>query len=297
MDTSLPIPIDYINQIQKSICKLECGKFSGTGFFMEYNSVIYLVTANHIISRDIKNIKIEIWNKKIIELNLDNRYLKFLKEKDIAAIQIKQNESIDIYCLKCDLNYIKGYSQYNGDDIFTVGYPRMILSTGSGKIKDIIDNFNNFKFYHTIPTDNGSAGSPIVLFNSLNVIGIHQGRDKCEKLKFGTPIGELIKEIDDDNKKNKNLNSSITSFHPELGEKILSINFMTLGNQDIGHYSIPCKNTQRFSVLLEQLYKDFPHFRNKKLMFLWNAKPIENINKTIKEIGIQSNSIVSIMEI
>ena len=32
-------------------------------------------------------------------------------------------------------------------------------------------------------------------------------------------------------------------------------------------------------------------------MFLWNAKPIENINKTIKEIGIQSNSIVSIMEI
>jgi hypothetical protein len=126
MNVSRPIPIDYINQIQKSICKLETGKCSGTGFFMEYNSVIYLITANHIISRDIKSIKIEIWNKKIIQLNLDNRYLKFLKKEDIAAIQIKQNESIDIYCLKFDLNYIKGYSQYNGSDIFTVGYPRMI---------------------------------------------------------------------------------------------------------------------------------------------------------------------------
>ena len=131
----------------------------------------------------------------------------------------------------------------------------------------------------------------------MSVIGIHQARQEEKRLKIGTFIGELIKEIDDDNNKNKSLNLSITSFHPEQGEKLLSINFMTLGNQDIGHYSIPCKNTQRFSVLLEQLYKDFPHFRNKKLMFLLNAKPIENINKTIGEIGIKSNSIVSIMEI
>ena len=293
MDDNRPIPIDDINIIQKSICKLISGKCFGTGFFMEYKSENYVITAYHIISNNIKNIEIQIWNKKIIKLNLDNRYLILLKEKDIAAIQVKQNEIIDIHYLKFDLNFTNGYSQYNNRDIFTIGYPRNVLSTGSGKIKYIQD----FEFYHTIPTDNGSAGSPIVLFNSLNVIGVHQARDVLKRIKIGIFIGELIKEINIQNNKNKNLNLSLTSFHPELGERILSINFMTLGNQDIGHYSIPCKNTQRFNFVLERLYQDFPQFRNTKLMFMLNAKPIENINKTIEEIGIKSNSIITIIQI
>ena len=293
MDDNRPIPIDDINIIQKSICKLISGKCFGTGFFMEYKSENYVITAYHIISNNIKNIEIQIWNKKIIKLNLDNRYLILLKEKDIAAIQVKQNEIIDIHYLKFDLNFTNGYSQYNNSDIFTIGYPRNVLSTGSGKIKYIQD----FEFYHTIPTDNGSAGSPIVLFNSLNVIGVHQARDVLKRIKIGIFIGELIKEINIQNNKNKNLNLSLTSFHPELGERILSINFMTLGNQDIGHYSIPCKNTQRFNFVLERLYQDFPQFRNTKLMFMLNAKPIENINKTIEEIGIKSNSIITIIQI
>jgi hypothetical protein len=293
MDDNRPIPIDDINIIQKSICKLISGKYSGTGFFMEYKSENYVITAYHIISNNIKNIEIQIWNKKIIKLNLDNRNLILLKEKDIAAIQVKQNEIIDIHYLKFDLNFTNGYSQYNNSDIFTIGYPRNVLSTGSGKIKYIQD----FEFYHTIPTDNGSAGSPIVLFNSLNVIGIHQARDVEKRFKIGIFIGELIKEINIQNNKNKNLNLRLTSFHPELGERILSINFMTLGNQDIGHYSIPCKNTQRFNFVLERLYQDFPQFRNTKLMFMLNAKPIENINKTIEEIGIKSNSIITIIQI
>ena len=293
MDDNRPIPIDAINIIQKSICKLIMDKCIGTGFFMEYKSENYIITAYHIIWNNIKNIEIQIWNKKIIKLNLDNRNLILLKEKDIAAIQVKQNEIIDIHYLKFDLNFTNGYSQYNNSDIFTIGYPRNVLSTGSGKIKYIQD----FEFYHTIPTDNGSAGSPIVLFNSLNVIGVHQGRDVKKRLKIGIFIGELIKEINIQNNKNKNLNLSLTSFHPELGERILSINFMTLGNQDIGHYSIPCKNTQRFNFVLERLYQDFPQFRNTKLMFMLNAKPIENINKTIEEIGIKSNSIITIIQI
>ena len=293
MDDNRPIPIDDINIIQKSICKLISGKCFGTGFFMEYKSENYVITAYHIISNNIKNIEIQIWNKKIIKLNLDNRNLILLKEKDIAAIQVKQNEIIDIHYLKFDLNFTNGYSQYNNSDIFTIGYPRNVLSTGSGKIKYIQD----FEFYHTIPTDNGSAGSPIVLFNSLNVIGVHQARDVLKRIKIGIFIGELIKEINIQNNKNKNLNLSLTSFHPELGERILSINFMTLGNQDIGHYSIPCKNTQRFNFVLERLYQDFPQFRNTKLMFMLNAKPIENINKTIEEIGIKSNSIITIIQI
>ena len=129
----------------------------------------------------------------------------------------------------------------------------MILSTGSGKVKKVSD----FEFCHTIPTGSGLGGSPIILFNSLHVIGVHYGYHPEKRYRIGAFIGELIKEIDNDNNKNNNLNMSISSFHRELGEKILSINFITSGSQDIGHYSIPCKNTQRFNIILEQLYR-FP---------------------------------------
>ena len=298
MIESRPIPIEYINKIIKSICNLnlknsEGNNYSGTGFFMEYKSLKFLITASYIIPTIENNliIDIELSNKNIIKLNLNNRYIKFLSEKDITAIEIKQNEIKDIQYLKVDLNYINGYSQYNNSDVLTLGYPNRILSTGSGKVIEI----NDFEFYHTIPSGSGSGGSPIILFNSLHVIGVHYAYDSNRRVRIGAFIGELIKEIDIDNNKNNNLNMSISSFHRELGEKILSINFMTLGSQDIGHYSIPCKNTQRFNIILEQLYRDFPQFRYKKLMFMLNAKPIENLNRTIEEIGIKSNDIISIM--
>ena len=292
------IPIEYINKILKSICRLslkdpEGKQLSGTGFFMEYKSLNFLITASYIIPTIENNliIDIELSNKYIIKLNLNNRYIKVLNKKDITAIEIKQNEIKDIQYLKFDLNYINGYSQYNNCDVLTLGYPKMILSTGSGKVIEIKD----FEFLHTIPSGYGSGGTPIILFNSLSVIGVHVGYHSKKKYRIGVFIGELIKEIDKDNNKNNNLNMSISSFHRELGEKILSINFMTLGSQDIGHYSIPCKNTQRFNIILEQLYTDFPQFRYKKLMFMLNAKPIENLNRTIEELGIKSNDIISIM--
>ena len=88
---------------------------------------------------------------------------------------------------------------------------------------------------------------------------------------------------------------SITSL--KQGEKIITINFITLGNQDIGHYSIAGKNTTRFSLLLKKFYKDHPLYKNKKLRFMLNTKFIENIDQTLEEIGIKYNSIISIIEI
>ena len=51
-----------------------------------------------------------------------------------------------------------------------------------------------------------------------------------------------------------NLTSSrgITSIKP--GEVVISVNFVSMGNQDIGHYSLPCKNTDLFVRLEERLY-------------------------------------------
>lgn len=295
MNDSRPIPLEYLMQVQKSVCKIKVEeevKVNGTGFFFEYNSLHYLITVNFIVSEKNKNIIVELWNKHIIKLNLINRYKKFLdREKYITAIQLKQNEISDIQYLHYDYKYLSDfyYNHKKYIDVFSVGYPDLILSTGSGIIKE----FNDFYFFHNIPTRKGSAGSPIILFDSLIVVGVHTSKSLTEKINIGTFINELIKEINNDI--NNKLNMSITSIHQ--GERILSVNFVTLCNQDIGHYSIPCKNIHSFSLLVEKLYQDFPNFRKKKLMFLFNAKPIENFHQTLDQIGIKSNSVVNIIEI
>ena len=45
------------------------------------------------------------------------------------------------------------------------------------------------------------------------------------------------------------------------GETVMSINIMTMGNQDIANYSIPCKNTDLFVKVEEKIYMDYPKYK------------------------------------
>ena len=180
-----------------------------------YHSKKYLLTNYHIISDENKddNIEIEIHNHTTMNLKLENRYIKFFpKPIDITVIEIIKADKIynDIELLDYDNNYInKGYEFYKNTDVFSIEYPYGKEAVdASGKIKDIDGN----EFEHTIPTDNGSSGSPIMLINSninlVQVIGIHKEADYLKKVNLGTFIGEIFKNNDfkDDNNINiKNL--------------------------------------------------------------------------------------------
>ena len=158
---------------------------------MKYKSYNFIITNYHVIPMKIKSIEIELSNKKIIKLSLRKRFIHKIKPpKDLMIIRIKPNEFEDIQCLDYDLNYIRGYDQYLKKEVFSVGYPNSKMSTGSGKITKI----NECEFCHNIPTEPGSSGSPIILFNSL-VIGIPKEDDHFRKLNMGTFIGEIFKEI------------------------------------------------------------------------------------------------------
>ena len=147
------IPIDLVNRLSKSMCKItyintDNNKVYGTGFFMIYNSLKYLISVYHVINSNLKNkdIEIEIYNKKKINLKLNSRYIKFFKKPiDISVVEIKDTDGIneDIEYLKHDLNYKEGgYSQYNEMNVLSLGYPfGEELSTGSGKIINI-NGFN-----------------------------------------------------------------------------------------------------------------------------------------------------------
>ena len=87
------------NEAMKSICKIIIIKnkenIYGTGFFMEIKPLKFLFTNYHVINKDSinDNIELEIWNKKKMNLNLNQRYIKYFEsQKDITIIEIKKED-------------------------------------------------------------------------------------------------------------------------------------------------------------------------------------------------------------
>ena len=93
------------------------------------------------------------------------------------------------------------------------------------------------------------------------------------------------------NQNNSLVNNEITSL--KRGEKIINVNFVSIGNQDICNYSLICKNTDLFVRLEEKLYQGFPQFKNYETFFKVNTRRIKRF-KTIDENKIKSNDIISI---
>ena len=66
-----------------------------------------------------------------------------------------------------------------------------------------------------------------------------------------------------------------------------------MGNQDIGHYNLICKNTDLFINLEERLYKDFPKFKDYNTFFRVNGKGVKRF-KSIGDNNIKNNDVISI---
>ena len=216
------VPLEIQNKVKKSICKIIIIKnkenIYGTGFFMKISdSLKFLFTNYHVINKDSinDNIELEIWNKKKMNLNLNQRYIKYFEgQKDITIIEIKKEDKIykDIEFLEYDSNYKeKGYNIYKNADVFTLEHPLgNDVSCASGKILEIEEDY---EFTHDISTESGSSGCPIILLNGninlILVIGIHKCAQKNKEINYGTFIGGIIDEFKNDSiffpklKKNK----------------------------------------------------------------------------------------------
>ena len=104
---------------------------------------------------------------------------------------------------------------------------------------------------------------------------------------------ELQKSLDLKNKEIKELkfkNNPLYNIKP--GEEIYSINFTSI-DQKIAHYSRICKNTDTFVRIEEQLYKDFPEYKDKETYFMKNGDKIKRF-KSLDENNIKNNDIIII---
>ena len=66
-----------------------------------------------------------------------------------------------------------------------------------------------------------------------------------------------------------------------------------MGNQDIGHYAVVCKNTDLFIRLEEKLYDEYPDFKNYETYFEVKTKRIKRF-KTLDENKIKNGDVINI---
>ena len=76
-------------------------------------------------------------------------------------------------------------------------------------------------------------------------------------------------------------------------EDFISVNFVSMGNQDIINYSVVCKLSWPFSKVEKKLYEDFPQYNMPETFFMVNAIKVEK-NKTLKENNIKNNTLISV---
>ena len=312
------IPIDFIDKVKKAVCKIKIQTIDkiafGTGFFLNYSdSKKFIITCFHVINPTLENekIEIEIYNKKIMKLNLNNTYIKYFdKPKDITIIEIKQSEEIykDIEYLKYDLNYINdGYSIYKNVDIFSIHYPYgEVASCSSGKILDI----DNHEFEHDMATDNGSSGCPILLLNNnislIRVIGIHKEGINIEnrKINFGTFLGEIInKELKNNNnyiisginfkEEDENLNKNLRIINPyekylnKVNDKVKltgSSNKKSNSQNKIIEKEELCEKDKSYISSIIQVFYNIKIFRDYFINNEYNENPNKHLSILMRKI-------------
>ena len=108
--------------------------------------------------------------------------------------------------------------------------------------------------------------------------------NNLNNISYKDKINELFEEI--------RMKDKIISNYPiqlSEGEKLLSVIFIS-SDQKV-HYSVICKNTDKFSKIENMLYDEYPEYSECENHFLVNGKKV-NKYKTLEYNKIKNNDII-----
>ena len=223
--------------LSKSICKINTdNNIMGTGFFLNgLGGNKYLLSNNHVIGSNNSFIKIEIFDGKNFDLQLNDIQKKFYeKPKDITLIKvndlIKKEKFQNVQFLDIDDDYKikKNFNIYLQENVFSFGYPfGKDIECSPGKITKITD----IEFEHNCDTDPGYSGSPIFLSSNSKVIGIHKLGIVNKKINAGTFLGkidEFNEDKEEENKEEENIFEGEKGFY-KIEKKVNSITVSSTG--------------------------------------------------------------------
>ena len=218
------IEIDQsLHEVCKSICKISYynDKKIGSGFLIQLYKddkiLNCLMTNYHVINEklieakemiDIKYNYEKYWLK--IKLDKSERFIFYDMKYDFIIIEIVPNDNIkEKYFLKPNVDN----NNYTDKEIYIPQFPQgKNLSYSQGKI--IIHK--DFEIFYDASTKDGSSGSPILLKNSTEVIGIHKSGNKKRKRNYGTfiiSIMQLLQTKKEDELTNKFPNKLLNEFY------------------------------------------------------------------------------------
>ena len=239
--------------------------------------------------------------------------LKFNLNRDILNIQANSNDLFAEVALKYIVE--AGLDQNNPPRFFfksTELVPQAGRTLSDYDIKNMstidviqVEPFNNSNKKsnnNLIPEVNDELYITRLLETENNQLRGQLEEEKNKNKILTKKIEELKKELEKSNteiKKMKESNSSINlgtyysikSINP--GEKIIAVNFVSMGNQDINHYNLICKNVDLFVTLEARLYNDFPRYKEYNPYFTVNGRGIKRF-KTMDENKIKNNDIISV---
>ena len=102
-------------------------------------------------------------------------------------------------------------------------------------------------------------------------------------------ILELMEEIKKKEKEIKDI-KSILPYDFKKGDKLMTIIFYSV-DQDI-HYSLICKNTDKFSNVEQKLFEQFPKCQEDTYYFMANGIQI-NRYKTLEQLKLKNSAIIT----
>ena len=197
------LPTPSILKSSKSICKIGTPSQISSGFFIKFfkgeKDFYCLMTNEHIITRKLIKEKrtINVYcdyesTVKEINLNPEERFIKeFNTELNIDATVVeilpKNNIGKDNFLLP-SLEYMSLFNNLTTKEITIIQYPLGQMSYSNGIIKEINHNL----FAHNASTQSGSSGSPIIIKDSIRVIGIHKGSSTDNSKNYGDFIEQIF---------------------------------------------------------------------------------------------------------
>ena len=205
-----------LNQMQTCVCRIHNGAKKGTGFFLKIpyqkNDLPVLITNNHVLGEEkiaegqLITLSLQSLNDKetTINIEIDNGRKRYTNEiLDVTIIELNDNDNIKHF-LTLDKKVINIISSENKDrteyfnniyksiSLYILKYVENNILASFGLLQQIFQN----SIYHKCSTVYGSSGSPIILLDTNEVIGVHFGPAKhTPNTNEGTFLVEPIRQF------------------------------------------------------------------------------------------------------
>ena len=274
--------IPRIKKKMNLIFRIDQGKTRKQTITLDYGSTIYQALTKFLETIGRPDLIGENEDKIYFIYSANN--LHFWDQRRIENVFINKNPLIDVFIRQ----------QQNNDSTHQSHYG-MIQNIHSNKNSQFIHN--NFNQISQFQSEIGRLNQLLNEEKEKNKILTKENYNLGQKIEFLNFEIAKLKSLGQNQNKSRNYTNTMDNefllSQMKPGEKILAVNFVSMGVNDIGHYNVICKNTDLFVRVEERLYNDFPQFKDYETFFNVKGKRIKRF-KTIADNEIKNNDVINI---